>query len=48
METKVTASFAVTKPVTLTATTPEELDTIVEMFFANGAIAVSHKISGIV
>lgn len=48
MKTEVTATFQIFEPVTLTATTPDELDEIVEMFFANGAIFVSTKGEGIV
>jgi hypothetical protein len=48
MKTEVTATFQTVQPVTLTATTPDELDEIVEMFFANGAIFVSSKGEGIV
>lgn len=48
MKTEVTATFQAVQPVTLTATTTDELDEIVEMFFANGAIFVSTKGEGIV
>lgn len=48
MKTEITATFQAVQPVTLTATTTDELDEIVEMFFANGAIIVSTKGEGIV
>ena len=48
METQITATFAVSQPITLVASTPDEIDEIVEMFFSNGAITVTSKIDGIV
>jgi hypothetical protein len=48
MKTEVTATFAISHPITLVASTPDEVDEIVEMFFANGAITVSSKGEGIV
>jgi len=48
METQITATFAVSHPITLVASTPDEIDEIVEMFFANGALTVSSRGEGIV
>lgn len=43
METTITATFAVSEPITLVAHSAVEHDEITEMFFANGAITVTSR-----
>lgn len=43
MNKTVTATFHIFDPITLVAETEQQVDEISEMFFANGALAVSVK-----
>lgn len=39
----ITATFQIFEPITLEANSPDQVEEIVEMFFANGALTVSTR-----
>jgi hypothetical protein len=48
MNRTITATFGISEPITLVATTAEQEEEIVEMLFANGALAISVRPDGVV